>query len=241
METLKIRVEGEFDGRKVSLSNVPLAAMTTSFEALKKLLARTSNMADQTSVSLVEGSVCVEAHLPTDAAVVLGRSTRERTLSESDPYAEFVRTLERAASQSGLTYSVYEDQSELTRITPERGASLTITQRKWIHTSMMIYGFLFNMGGKNPNIHVETEEYGRVRIDIDQRSIRSLQLYQYYNFEVEGPILLENPPQLGALKFVRAIRASGETSLEEAIAIEGPKWAGGDSMKWLEELRRGAE
>lgn len=35
METLKIRVEGEFDGRKVSLSNVPLAAMTTSFEALK--------------------------------------------------------------------------------------------------------------------------------------------------------------------------------------------------------------
>lgn len=240
MDDLTLKLEGEFDGRKIGLSNVPLAATAASLEALRKLVTRTSKRPEDARVSIETGSIAVRASLPADSGIILSASVRKGRLPETDPYAEFLRTMERITHSSGLVCVILEDGRELTRISPTEGSNITIEERVWLTTSLIVYGQLYNMGGKIPNIniHIETEEYGKLKIDIDAASIKKLQLYSFYNFEVEGSMLRSDPTQLQNLKFIHAIKANGDISPEKLIALEGPKWKEiTDPNRWLDDLR----
>lgn len=234
---LTLKLDGTFEGQKVTLENAPLDTVTQALEALRTFVRATSDRASTASVGFGSGSLAIHPQLPPDSAVVFQTSLAMESFSEGDAYLELMGSLQKALRERDLYFAVMLGEREALRVKSD-GVLLNVVEESWLETTTTVFGQLIDLGGKKPNIHVETEEYGKLRIDATRDQIRRLQAYTFYNFSIQCQILLQDLPVYRDCRLRDFTKAHGDIGIQEAIQLESPRWKDvGDVSAWVRSIR----
>ncbi|MDO4245342.1 MAG: hypothetical protein Q4C89_04920 [Deinococcus sp.] len=239
MTELKIRITGVQDGSEVSPLNAPLKEVRDVLDALYKLIDSTDESDTDVTVRFERGSLAVVTPLPITTAAQLAYAALQPQLRIGEPYHQFVTSLERTSKRGRLNMSVERDDVRLVSIGHETGANLHTLEPRWVKTTLSITGEIVNMGGKNPNIHVQAADTGDTHIiAIDRRSVQELRLYHRYVFDVQAEQTFDEGRKLRNLKYRSHLTYPKRLSLQEMIEREAPKWADVENPdEWLSQLR----
>jgi hypothetical protein len=143
-----------------------------------------------------------------------------------------------------VTISAHEGCLEIDRTTHYlRNAKL------WVDAEFYLYGELTNAGGKNsPNIHLDTEDFGTLRISTDKDYLRGADknlLYKKFGIRAAGKQNLQTfEMDRNSLTFVDLFDYDMEYSdvyLDSLMKKAAPAWQDvPDADQWLDEIRGGA-
>ena len=250
MKNLKIKIDGvkQSEGDKtlrsemqrVSIEHAPLKELHEIFNALYKFINDTSREVDTVFVELQEGSVIVNAELPPATAVYVAQEIEKKEYKRSNSLYTFISALERVSRTSGLTADVSIDDHLTYVITPQQGAGLTLKEPLWLKTELTIHGRIQDIGGKCPNIHIITQQYGELIVDIDIASAQSLTVYKSYTFNLTAEQNWDDPAELRNVKFVSVDLLPQQITLEQFIELEESNWEDVDNaLDWVANLRGG--
>ena len=239
MNEFTVKISGKQAGEEVSVQHAPLKEIKETLEALYALIAHTSDSSEPASVSFRDGSLAVVAQLPPQTGSYLAEVMRQPQHNADEEYANFIGKLAKSSRISGLDFSVLQDDVEVVQITPHGGAELRVREPRWVTTTLTMTGRILNMGGRRPNIHVESEHSGETYIvSIDQKTIQELRLYQRYVFDVQAEQAFDDASKLRNMKYRSHLLLAKRMSIEELIALEAPKWADvADPDAWVAMLR----
>jgi hypothetical protein len=118
----------------------------------------------------------------------------------------------------------------------------------WVDAEFYLYGELTNAGGKSsPNIHLDTEEYGTLRISTDKDYLRGTDknlLYKKFGLRVAGKQNFQTfEMDRNSLVFVDLFDYDMEYSdayLDSLLKKAAPAWQDVlDADQWLNEIRGG--
>ncbi|MDB6070264.1 MAG: hypothetical protein JWL81_1435, partial [Verrucomicrobiales bacterium] len=179
---------------------------------------------------------------------VLGQISAEGQIDFlHDRSAAAIEKLQEMAREKDyvITIGAHQNQLRLDKTTHYfRNAKL------WVDAEFYLYGELTNAGGKStPNIHLDTEEFGSLRIATDKDYLKHADknlLYKKFGVRVTGRQNLQTfEMDRNSLTFVDLFDYEGEYSdvyLDSLMANAAPAWAGiGDADKWLNEIRGGLD
>lgn len=238
VDELTLHLEGKVNGQPITPANAPLDTVALTLEALRKFISATSSAPGQATISFSEGSLKLGSHVPPDTAVHLSAVVQQDAYDQGDPYYTMLGSISAALKRHDeLHVDVVLGKEELLRLTGE-GVPVMVKELDWLETSTTVYGYLYDLGGVNPNIHVQTEDYGTLTIRATKDEIRDLRVYTHYNFSIDCLMLRSDYSHLRECRLRHAIKANGDTSLEEAMNQEGPKWRDVDDIvEWVRDLR----
>lgn len=160
--------------------------------------------------------------------------------------AAAVESLQRIARERNYVVTLLANQQSL-RI--DRTTHYERSEQVWVEAEFYLYGELTNAGGKNnPNIHLDTKDYGTLRIAVEKDYLKQGEknlLYKKFGVRVAGRQNLttfEMDPN--SLRFIELLDQDGtysQTYLDSLLQRAAPAWTDvADADAWLADLRGGA-
>lgn len=136
----------------------------------------------------------------------------------------------------------FSDKTELT-ITPS--TKFFQAEGLWADAEFYFYGVLKDAGGKSKaNIHLDTKEYGYLKINVDKKFLESQDknlLYKTYGIKASGKQnTITGDIDTSSLVFQELINynpAYDESYIDNLIAKASPTWGGIDVDSWLADTR----
>lgn len=159
--------------------------------------------------------------------------------------ASAIESLQRVAREKDYIVTLSANQQSL-RI--DRTTHYERQQQVWVDAEFYLYGELTNAGGKNnPNIHLDTKEYGTLRISVDKDYLKQGEknlLYKKFGVRVIGRQNLKTfEMDPNSLQFVELLDHDGvysQSYLDALLKRAALAWVGvANPNEWLEELRGG--
>ena len=160
--------------------------------------------------------------------------------------AAAVEKLQEMAREKDYVITIEANQHQL-RI--DKGTHYFRNARLWVDAEFYLYGELTNAGGKStPNIHLDTEEFGSLRIAADKNYLKHTDknlLYKKFGVRVTGKQNLQTfEMDRNSLIFVELFDYEADYSdayLDSLMNKAAPAWEGAPGVnEWLEEIRGGA-
>ncbi len=159
--------------------------------------------------------------------------------------AAAIESLQRLAAEKDYVIDIFANENSL-RI--DRTTHYLRDEKMWVNAEFYLYGELTNAGGKrSPNIHLDTEEFGVLKIATDKDYLKASDenlLYRKFGVRVEGrQNLCTFEMDRTSLKFIALFDyepAYSDTYLNGLMQKAGSAWeAVSDPESWLDELRGG--
>lgn len=250
---IEIRIEGKVGAQ-------PLTPALIDVDEIRELLSDAADMLFPTekrsqrpliSYDISEGSV--RHRFRTLMQTVIGFGAVIAQISNEghidflhEKTAAAIESLQRAARERDYVVTVLANQQSL-RI--DRTTRYERKQQVWVEAEFYLYGELTNAGGKNsPNIHLDTKEYGTLRIAVAKDYLKQGEknlLYKRFGVRATGRQNLKtfemDPNSLQFVELLDHDAAYSETYLDALLRSAAPAWADVTAPdSWLEELRGGA-
>jgi hypothetical protein len=136
------------------------------------------------------------------------------------------------------------------RLVMDKTTNFTRSAKIWVDAEFYLYGELTNAGGKtNPNIHLDTEEFGSLRIAADKEYLRHEDknlLYKKFGVRVTGKQNLQTyEMDRNSLIFIELFEhdtSYSDAYLDELATKAAPAWEDvPEPEAWLEMIRGGAD
>ena len=160
-----------------------------------------------------------------------------------DRRAAAIESLQKLAGEKNYTVTLSANQQEL-RI--DRNTHYERTETLWAEAEFYLYGVLTNAGGKsNPNIYLDTEEFGSLTISADREFLageeRNLP-HKEFGVRVKGRQNLKTfEMDRHSLEFIELLEVDAEYSesyLDKLMRKAAPAWDMiSDADSWLKDLR----
>lgn len=250
---IEIRIEGRAGAQKLTPSLVDIEEIREVLSQVSGLLFPAEKRSQRPLISyeIVEGSVRHKFRTVMQSVIGLGAVlTQIHSQGQIDFLHErsavAIESLQHLAVEKDyvVTISAHEGQLKIDRTTHYlRNAKL------WVDAEFYLYGELTNAGGKsNPNIHLDTEEFGTLRIATDKDYLRDADknlLYKKFGLRVTGKQNMQTfEMDRNSLTFVDLFDYDMELSesyLDGLMKKAAPAWEGiNNADEWLEEIRGGA-
>jgi len=164
----EIKIIKEADGSDANLNNLSVAAAKSLSDILSSLsrIAEYENQDGSVKISITKGSACAAIEAPEAKLTVIKNNIEKVTeyKSEDDVYIENLRKIQEVIKSNGLTYQIYLKEVNTPRIDYLDKFKQNRKFRKRRHVKKydkrfhmeFFTGKLFAVGGKNPNIHIES-------------------------------------------------------------------------------------
>ncbi len=159
--------------------------------------------------------------------------------------AQAIENMQRTARQNQYEFQIKTSlkNSATLSITPD--TKFYRKESSWAEAEFYFYGTLKDAGGKNrANIHLDTEDYGYITIETDQKFLQKLKenpLYKELGVRVKGRQDTEtgeiDPKSLKLINLVDYQPKFDRSYLDELIAKAKKSWKDIDTDKWLAEIR----
>ncbi len=247
-----IRIEGSVGVKRLTPELVDVDEIRVVLEQVSGLLFPTERRSQRPLISyrIEEGSVVHRFRTLMQTVIGFGAVlTQIKTLGELDflheRSAAAVESLQKLAVERDYVVKVGAHESSL-RI--DRTTRYQRNEKLWVDAEFYLYGELTNAGGKNsPNIHLDTEEFGILRIATDKEYLKGADknmLYKKFGMRVVGKQSLHTfEMDRNSLKFVDLFDYSTDYSdayLDGLMRKAAPAWESvPDADQWLEEIRGG--
>ncbi len=159
--------------------------------------------------------------------------------------AQAIENIQNLAIQKNYEFqiSVFEGQETKLVISP-----LTVlfkTKSSWAEAELYFYGIIKDAGGKKTaNVHMDTEEYGYVTIEVDQDFLELKEeniLYKKFGIRARGRQNIEtgeiDTKSLVMIELIDYSANFDDKYLNELIAKAKRNWQGVNTEEWLQNIR----
>jgi hypothetical protein len=157
-----------------------------------------------------------------------------------------VEALQHLAVEKDYVVTISANES---RLVVDRTTHYLRNAKLWVDAEFYLYGELTNAGGKSsPNIHLDTEEFGTLRIATKKDYLKEADknlLYRKFGLRVTGKQNLQTfEMDRNSLKFVDLFDYDMEYSdvyLDGLMKKSAPAWQDvPNADQWLDEIREGS-
>ena len=249
--TIEIRVSGAKGNLQLSPDSYDIREIAAMFEVLENLVFPNAKKGrPEVTYSIAEGSVrhIFKTSYQTVIAftAVLSSLSNPNRIDKLDlPTARAIERLQAEARSKDYSYSFSTSESEgvVLQITPE--TNFRRSAEVWVEAEVYLYGTLTDAGGKEKsNIHLDTKEYGLVKIDTDKEYLRNLTenlLYKEFGIRASArQSAITGEIDMSTLKLIdiKGYKPVFDRDyLEGLIAKASESWNGVDVDQFMSELR----
>lgn len=247
---IEIKLEGSVGTQKLTPEHVDIDEIRDILSQAAHLLFPTEKRAQRPLISyeIVEGSVRHKFRTLMQSVIGFGAVISQISAEEQidflhDRSAAAIESLQRIAVAKDYTVTISANEQHL-RI--DKSTHYERSETLWAEAEFYLYGVLTNAGGKNhPNIHLDTEEFGSLRITTEKQYLEGEErnlLYKQYGVRVKGRQNLKTfEMDRNSLEFIELFEydsAYSESYLDKLMRKAAPAWETiADTDTWLEELR----
>lgn len=249
---IEIKIEGSVGAHKLTPELVDIDEIRAVLEQIGSMLFPTEKRSQRPRISyeIVEGSVRHKFRTLMQTVIGFGAVL---TQIEAQAQIDFLHERSAAAVESLQKLAVERDyvvtiSASESRLRIDRSTHYLRNEALWVDAEFYLYGELTNAGGKNsPNIHLDTKEFGTLRIATDKDYLKNKDenlLYRKFGIRVRGKQNLQSfEMDRSSLHFLEPFDHDAEYSddyLDDLIRKAAPAWEGAPGMdEWLEEIRGG--
>jgi len=249
---IEIRVNGRSGGLPLSPNSYDIGEIKTILENVENMLYPISKKNRPIiTYQIEEGSVRhkfktnMQAVVAFTAVVSMIHTTQSISGLDANTAKAFESILNISKSKN-YSFDITTSESKddvLLKITPD--TKFEKSENIWAETELYFYGVITNAGGKqNPNIHLDTKDYGMLLINAEKVFLEGEQenlLYKKYGARVIGKQNIETKEvDKTKLKLVELIRYNpkfNEDYLNDLILNASHKFKGIDADAWMSEIR----
>lgn len=250
---IEIRIDGRVGEQKLRPDLVDIDEVREILEQASGLFFPSEKRSQRPCVSyeIVEGSVRHRFRTVMQTVIGFGAvlsqvETEGQIDFLHDRSAAAIESLQKLAIKKDYTVTVSANKCSLTI---DRTTHYLRSETVWVDAEFYLYGELTNAGGKNSsNIHLDTEEFGSLRIATDKDYLRDAEqnlLYKKFGMRVTGRQNLQTfEMDRHSLKLVELLDYDTEYSdayLDGLMRKATSAWESiPDADEWLNEIRGGA-
>lgn len=249
--TIEIRVSGSKGNLELSPDHYDIKEIAQIFDAVENILfAGNKKQRPEITYSIESGSVryVFKTSYQTIVAIsaILASVSEAGSIDKLDlPMALAIEKLQSEAVSKNYEYAISTSEwkhGEL-RITPH--THFVRSSEIWVEAEVYLYGTLTDAGGKDKsNIHLDTKEYGLVKIDSDKDYLKNVKenlLYKEFGVRAKGKqSLATGEIDMSSLKLISLQGYKpvyDEGYLNGLIAKASKSWSGVDVDGFISELR----
>jgi hypothetical protein len=250
MGEIEIKLEGSVGTQKLRPEHVDIEEIREILTQAGHLLFPTEKRSQRPLISyeIEEGSVRHKFRTLMQSVIGFGAVISQVGIEGQidflhDRSATAIESLQRLAIEKNYTVTLSANQQQL-RI--DKTTHYERAETLWAEAEFYLYGQLTNAGGKsNPNIHLDTEEFGSLRITTDKQYLEGEErnlLYKKFGVRVKGRQNLRTfEMDRNSLEFLELFEYDShysETYLDTLMQKAASAWREvTDSDAWLDELR----
>jgi hypothetical protein len=250
---IEIRIEGSVGARKLMPSLVDIDEIREILTQASGLLFPTEKRSQRPLISyeIVEGSVRHKFRTVMQSVIGFGAvlsqiSSQGQIDFLHERSAVAVEALQHLAVEKDYVVTISANES---RLVVDRTTHYLRNAKLWVDAEFYLYGELTNAGGKSsPNIHLDTEEFGTLRIATKKDYLKDADknlLYKKFGLRVTGKQNLQTfEMDRNSLTFVDLFDYDMEYSdvyLDGLMKKAAPAWEDvPNADQWLDEIRGGA-
>lgn len=250
---IEIRIEGMVGAQKLTPALVDIDEVREILTQASGLLFPSDKRSQRPLISyeIVEGSVRHRFRTLMQSVIGFGAVLSQ---IESQKQIDFlhersavaIERLQHLAVERNYVVTISANDS---RLVIDRTTHYLRNAKLWVDAEFYLYGELTNAGGKSsPNIHLDTEEFGMLRIATEKDYLKGADqnlLYKKFGLRVTGKQNLQTfEMDRNSLTFVDLFDYESEYSdayLDGLMQKAAPAWeAVPDADEWLDEVRGGA-
>tara|TARA_A100000171_G_scaffold23606_1_gene21943 strand:- start:2453 stop:3232 length:780 start_codon:yes stop_codon:yes gene_type:complete len=248
-----IRIQGQKGNMNLSPDNYDIREIISTLETVEALLFPNQKKERPViSYGLEEGSV--KHVFKTSMQAVLGFTAILGQINENNSIdflelksAQAIEAIQNSAYQKNYSFEISTSVSEGVLLKVDSKSRFLKTETIWADAEFYFYGTLTNAGGKsNPNIHLDTPEYGSLTISTQKEVLRNKEenmLYKKFGARVTGKQNSEtgefDKSSLELLELFDFEPKFDKEYLLSKIKKAKNNWSGVDKTKWLKDLRGG--
>lgn len=250
---IEIRIEGSVGAQKLMPTLVDIDEIREILSQASGLLFPSEKRSQRPLISyeIVEGSVRHKFRTVMQSVIGFGAvlsqiSSQGQIDFLHERSAVAIERLQNLAVEKNYTVTISANES---RLVMDRTTHYLRNAKLWVDAEFYLYGELTNAGGKSsPNIHLDTEEFGTLRIAAEKDYLKGADknlLYKKFGLRVTGRQNLQTfEMDRNSLTFVDLFDYDMEYSdayLDLLMKKAEPAWKDvPDADQWLEEIRGGA-
>jgi hypothetical protein len=250
---IEIKIEGSVGAQQLSPTLVDI-------EEIKEILIQTAHLlfpmekrAQRPLISyqISEGSVRHQFRTLMQTVIGLGAVLGQINAANQIDFlhersAVAIEKLQQLAWEKNYTITV---QAHDQRLLISKNTRFVRDEQFWVEAEFYLYGELVDAGGKNnPNIHLDTEDYGILNIAVDKEFLKKSEenlLYKKFGLRVLGKQNLQTfEMDRGSLVFVELFdynTAYSDEYLDKLAQKASLAWQGIANVdEWLNTVRHGA-
>ena len=204
------------------------------------------------SYDIQEGSV--KHRLKTALQVIIGFNAILFQIREAKYSIDFLEAatakafefFQESAQKQGVAFEIATSIKGSTSLFVDQNTKFTRTEEIWADAEFYLYGTIQDAGGKSEaNIHLDTKEYGLLKIITDKKVLGEYEsnlLYKPYGIRAKGKQNIQtgeiDKSTLKLLEIIDYERGFNENYLANLIQKATASWEGvDDADKWLSQLR----
>ncbi len=199
------------------------------------------------SYDLQEGSAKHKFFLPISAVLLFNGLTTEIKKRDSIDFLDYKRQeiidrFQRIAVKHGLIIEFNSSLSSESTLVIDSKSDFKLIIPKYYESEFYLYGEIYQEGGKNPNIHISTTEYGNLTVAATKSQIveGDKKSYKPYGIKVIGKKSLEDGKvsDLKLLEFIAYKPVYDKSLLDRAIESASKNLSKIKNLdKWIENLK----
>lgn len=259
-KVFKLKLEGTLEDKtRISPETLGIEKFAQVFAKFKKLVENSITEDKRTTIDKVnfryeEGSAVLMSDLPLQAHDSI--QAEVRYIEEGHPISLTTSKITASILELKQIVDGFGEDAVLTIGSgaiddPEGESYMELTpqtefeqfQNVIVETELIAYGKLYSVGGKNPNIHLSTDDMGTLIISVNEMEARELAEYLYQEIgirlAVEQNLLTHeilSPVYKGRLAYSAFL---DEEKFKKDKEVGTYIWKDVDSVAWVRELRDG--
>lgn len=251
----ELKLEGKLDNDlQISPETLGIEKFSQIFQRFKKLVELSLSVQDKRSIleqvnfRYEHGSAILVSDIPQEAHIAIQAEVRE--IEAGHPInpagagiAAILLDLKNFTQELGGSAKITIGTEGESYLQLSEETEFEQLKNIFVSTELIVYGKLFSVGGKHPNIHVATDDYGTLIIEVSEQQATELAKYLYQDIglqiSAEQNLLtyeIFSPSFQNTMPYSRDLNEEGfKRDKELGTRI----WAGIDPVAWVREQREG--
>lgn len=252
LANIEIKILGSIGNIDLTPDTYDIKELITMLEIVEDLLFPTHKK-DRPIISfqLDEGSV--KQVFKTSVQYIIGFNALLGQIKQNNnidfleiPTAKAIENIQEVAKKKNYNIEINTSIANSNKIKIDAKTQFYRTEVTWVEAEFYFYGKITNAGGKNnPNIHLFTEEFGTLIIQIPQKTLASKEeniLYKNFGIRVKGKQnSINGEIDTSSLKFIELIDYQTTFNKEYIQKLRNKakeNWVSNiDAEQWLKEIR----
>lgn len=248
---LEIKVIGKVGNSDLSPDNYDIRYVASLLQDVEDLLyPNAKKERPLISYDIQEGSV---RHIfKTTLQTIIGFSAILSQIQAKDSIdfldlktAQAIENIQNLAIQKDYEFQIIAFEGQETKLVISPLTVFFRTKISWAEAELYFYGVIKDAGGKKTaNIHLDTEEYGYVTIEVDQDFLELREeniLYKKFGVRASGRQNIEtgeiDTKSLTLIELIDYDAHYDDKYLNDLIAKARHNWQGVDVEEWLQNVR----